>query len=181
MSITSINKYVKFFKENGWVKQIGNNIIFISSSKLKDIYGIKLKNETKLQAHSKLSVQKLLGKLRYQVYKLKQKQFEYIQNIAKNQKDPRGKNALANYKKAKKVFLKSKNGEISQHLKIGLTKLSLLINKSTSTASRLIKENKAKVIKGRRTYIKGPNIGLPDNYYWRNGFAVKVECNSYIF
>lgn len=180
LSITTINKYVNFFIENGWVKIIGSNIIFIGNEKLKEKYGIKLNDRLKIQAHHKQSVQNILCTLRYEVYKLKQRQFNYVQENVKNQLNPRGKNALNKYKKAIKSRT-SYNGEISQHLKIGLGKLSLMINKSASTASRLIRKKKATVIKGRKSFIKSPNISLPSDYYWKKGYAVKVECNSYIF
>ncbi|SRR3989304_2772917 len=179
LSRNSIIKYIKFFKDNNWIRTEGKDIIFISTEKLKKVYDIKLKHDIKIENNNTLSL--LTNSLRYEVLKHKQSQFKYINQIRKDQTNPTGANALKRHKKAIKVPLKT-FGEFSNYLKISVKKLALLINKSGSTVSRLIKIMKATVIRGKKTlvYFK-KNINLPSNLYWHKGFVVKVDCNSYIF
>jgi len=159
-----------------------NTIVFFSilSHLLKALYDVKLNSDIKIKKSN--TITSLVNSLRYEALKHKQSQFQYINQIRKDRYNPQGKGALKRHKKALKVNLPPTFGEISNYLKITVKKLSLLINKSSSTVSRLIKIKNAKVIRGKQTIIRiKRNIHLPHNMYWNKGFVVKVECNSYIF
>lgn len=178
LSRNSIRKYMEFFLDNGWVKNEGNDIIFISTDKLKKLYDIKLRHDLKIK--KELSITALVNTLRYEILKHKQKQFNYIKSTVNNLINPTGRNALTKHKRAKKM-LPDYKGEVLQNLKISVRKLSFLINKSSSTVSRLIKSKGATVIRGKTTLSKFKNVNLPNGFYWNSGFVVKVECNSYCF
>lgn len=180
MSISATAKYINNLKEIGWVKQIGNNIIFIGLDKMKALYGITLEKNLHLKLQSSDKVQDIVTLLRRQPLNNKQAQFNYILTSVENQKYPKGKGAIERYKKADK-FLQAYKGEISTHLTVSQANLANLLNVSASTVSRLIKSEKITVIKGRRYYVKSPQILLPNNCFWNKGYVVKVECNSYIF
>lgn len=175
----TIIKYIEFFKDNKWIRVEKNDIVFISTDKLKALYDIKLKFDIKIEKSN--TITSLVNSLRYEALKHKQSQFKFINQIRKDQTIPQGVNALKRHKKAIKVELKT-FGEFSNYLKISVKKLSLLINKSNSTVSRLIKLKGATVIRGKKTIMRlKRNIHLPHNMYWNKGFVIKVECNSYIF
>ncbi len=177
MSRNSIKKYIQFFIDNGWAKIEGKDLQFVSHDKLKKVYGIKLKHNIKIKNQN---ITKIVNSLRYELLKLKQSQFKYLKQIRKDQFNPLRKGALARHKKADKF--PRLTGEFSKYLKVSLKKLALLINKSASTVSLLIKTKKAKVMPGKRFLVKFKrNIHLPHNMYWSKGNVVRCESNSYIF
>ena len=178
LSRTAVNKYMKFFLDNGWAVQSYTSVTFISLEKLKELYGITLKHNIKIECGNKVS--DIVSTLRYEIFKHKQAQFNYIKSASNDKFNPRGKNALAKYKRALKILPTCKS-EVLGNLKISVKKLGLLIGKSASTASNLIKEKGAVVIRTKSTIMKCKNIHLPHGCFWNNGFIIKVECNSYIF
>lgn len=177
LSRNAIQKYMKFFIENKWVRVTGNDIVFISSWKLKKLYDIKLKADYPVNNGS---ISEIVKSLRYEILKAKERQFKYANQLRKDQCNPTGKGALKRHKKAVKSKLYF-FGEFSEHLKISQKKLANLINKSRTTVGRLIKDMGATVIPGKKSYYKCNNVDLPYGFYYNNGYVVKIECNSYIF
>lgn len=178
LSRNSVNKYMKFFLDNGWAERSFTGISLISLDKLKELYGVTLKHNIKLENQQKVS--DIVSSLRYEIFKHKQSQFNYIKSASGDLINPRGKNALSKYKRAKKIlpFCKS---EVLGNLKISVIALGMLIGKSPSTASNLIKEKGATVIRNKVTLTKFKKTNVPYGCYWSKGFITKVECNSYIF
>jgi uncharacterized membrane protein len=178
LSRNSIKKYIDFFITEGWARIEGKDLVLISTEKLKSKYSVKLKHNIKVD---KGSVTEIVNNLRYQLFILKQNQFKRLKRLKEYRDNPKGKGAVKMYRNATKQ-LQSYKGEFSENLKISTNKLGLLINKSKSTASRLIKQSKATVIKGKRVFIKFTNKAeLPEGMFKYNRYVVKIECNQYIF
>jgi hypothetical protein len=178
LSRTAVVKYMSFFKENGWTKETFTGVVFIGHKKLKSLYSIKLRHDISIKKED--SVSAIVSSLRYEIFKHKQTQFNYIKSASSNLINPSGKNAIAKYKKARKVLPNCKS-EVLGNLKISVKKLGLLIGKSASTASNLIKEKGAQVFRNKIVLDKSKNIKVPYGFYWCGGKIIKVECNSYIF
>jgi hypothetical protein len=178
LSRNSIKKHVDFFITEGWARIEGKDLVLISTEKLKAKYSIKLKHNIKV---NKGSVTEIVNNLRYQLFILKQNQFKRLKRLKEYRDNPKGKGAVKMYRNATKQ-LQSYKGEFSENLKISTNKLGLIINKSGSTAHRLIKESKAKVIKGKKTVIKCTRkVDLPSGMFNFKSYVVKIECNQYIF
>ncbi len=155
-----------------------NRKYLISTEKLKSKYSIRLKHNIKIK---KGSVTEIVNSIRYQLFILKQNQFKRLKELKKYRDNPKGKNGAKRYRNATKK-LQSYKGEFSEHLKISTNKLGLIINKSASTASRLIKNSTAKIIKGERVFIKCKrSVDLPPGMFNFKSYVVKIECNQYIF
>ena len=178
LSRTTTKKYIKFFIDNKWAKIKGKDLVFISTNKLKYKYGINHNGNISLPFKSNIT--DIVKILRYELFKDKQRKFIYLKTLRNNLKNPTN---LKEYKRAKSK-LKSKNteGEVSTGLKISTNKLGIVINKSASTASRLIKEMGATVISGKRIIARFKHkVDLPTNCFQYKGFIFKSECNQYIF
>jgi hypothetical protein len=178
LSRTAVKKYIDFYISNGWAKIKGKDLVFISTNKLKYKYGIGQHGNISLPFKSKII--ELVKILRYELFKNKQRKFIYLKTLRNNLTNPTN---LLEYKRAKSK-LKSKNteGEVSTGLKISTRKLGIVINKSASTASRLIKEMGATVITGKKIIARfDRKVELPTNLFQYKGFILKSECNQYIF
>jgi hypothetical protein len=177
LSRTAIKKYINFFIENKWCKIVGNDIVFISHNKLKYLYGIK--EFGNITIAFKTQIKELISIIRYELFKDKQRKFIYIRNLRNDLNNPK---TLISYKRAKAKLKNSTKGEVSENIKISTNKLGIIINKSASTASRLVKQMGATVISGRKTLCKfSKKVELPTNCFQYKGLIIKSEANQYIF
>lgn len=188
MSRNSINKYVKFFLDNGWCRMHGKNIVFISLKELRQKYSVKLKHTINI---SRGKTQKVLSNLRYELLKQKTNQFNFLKDISNDLHNPKGKFALEKHKRALKYQRKTGKSLLIDEveLKISLKRLGKVINLSPASAFNLIKskqiEGKATVIK--ELFIKSPRefFGTACKYitqgYFKGNFYYIPTCNKYVF
>jgi len=177
LSRNAIKKYIAFFIENKWVNQECNTLNFISVNKLNILYGIKLRNTIRI--NTKSSVTETVNQLRYELLKQKQNQFNYLKVIEKDKNTPTD---LVSHKRALKLSKDYQCENLSKNLMISVKKIGLIINKSSSTATRLIKTMKATVIPGdRKIFRYSANIELPNGFFFYKGCIIQKQCNQYIF
>ncbi len=173
-SRTLISKHIKWFTDNGWVREENDDIVFIASSKLALKYDVKLWSKIKIDKNS--TITEIVKSLRYELLKEKQRQFNFNKSISQNQRNP---SSVKLYKRAIKF---KKLGVIEGNYKVGLKCLSKSLNVSRSTVSRLIKDKCRTVIR-KRSCI-GWSIRVPfreSGYYDYKGKLFKRECNEYNF
>lgn len=177
LSRNSIRKYADFFTKEGWIIKEHNTISFISSDKFNELYGIKLRNTIKLSKNK--SVTEITNTLRYELLKEKQNQFNYLKEVEKDKRIPTN---LKSYKRALRLSKDYKCENISTNLKISVKKIGIIINKSSSTATRLIKTMKSKIIQGERKIFRySANVELPNGFFFYKGCIMQKQCNQYIF
>ncbi len=178
-SRTFVKKHVGFFLRNGWAIKDGNHLYLISTRELLEKYGISGKARVKIAKDE--SVSKIVDSLRYEVYRNKQRQFNYTKEQVHNRINPSGPGATKRYKKALKHGVDCSR-EVEGDLMISLEKLSSLINRSPATAHRLIKQ-KGATKTSKRTFIcrVSRNVDIPKGSFIYKAGLFKVECNRYVF
>jgi len=178
-----------FFLENGWCCISGKNLQFISLTKLREKYNITLKATIKLTPNT--NTQTTLNNLRYELFKQKSNQFNFLKNIARDLNNPSGNNALIKHKKAlrfKKLNSKHNLTTLSEtaQLTIALSSLGNIINLSPSSAFNIIKakvkDSLATVFKKYPKCLgKGFYPNPPKHIFNSNGYIFTTQCNQYLF
>lgn len=182
LSRTALRVKMYFFKENGWVREEGKDLVFISHNKLMSKLGVDGSVDYKMTVRGD-KIKNLVNTIRFQPIKLKGRQFSHLKYQSHNLNNPTGGYAHQEHTASKAFFRKYQTkSEVTEGLKITTKRLGQMINKSASTASRLMKIMDVKVIAGKKTVAKSKRLkGLPSNFYWNKGFIVRVEPNQYIF
>jgi len=188
LSRNSIRKYIKFYLDNNWCTLNNNHLSFISLDKLRLKYGIALQQLIKIPSNGNITT--LLNNLRYELLKLKNRQFNFLKNKATDKIDPKGKGACQRYKSAKKFFDNNNYDptDITREmfLKISLKKLGCIINLSATSTHNIIKqkvlESKAVILRHSTECIKiTTKAELKPNQYNYKGYIFTPQCNKYIF
>jgi predicted transcriptional regulator len=158
ISRQAVKKYINFFLDNNWCRQVGNHLYFISNEEFKQFYNIESKYA--ICVNKDLSVKEIVQELRYSALKIKQAQFNFAKGILDNLANPINNKVYQSAKrKSKKLRIKISDAvsDIQDNLKLSYKALSNLVGASKSTAKRLVdtkvQEGCASVYKGKRMLL----------------------------
>lgn len=180
LSRTMVRKYIKFFIDNGWVREEGDSLVFISKEKLREKYGVKLYCNIAIDTES-LSVQGIVDLLRYNIIKDRGRKQIFAKQLYKDQNDPSGDDALERFKKANKKAKVEFDGEVCELYAVSLYTLSSLIGMSISSTSRLIKPRCIKKVHRVEYLGYAPTNPEIEGIFWSKGKMFKPKMNEYIF
>lgn len=200
MSRNGLRRYIQFFKDAGWVREEGKDLIFMGHNKLMKFYGfkkLKTRSGKYFQSDIKLADctdhKKILSNLRYEIIRARQVKFNYVKQKKDDLIEPLGAGMLQRHKSAKKYFKGVSRATLSEVPKYYTISVASLANHwavSSSTASRYIKKfemgGAVKVFRKNLSvvYRKGANWDeeeIGKFCFYHKGFLFKQMPNQYIF
>lgn len=202
VSRNGLRKYIQFFKEAGWVREEGKDLVFISHRKMMNMYCFKKPRTRKGQYYKtdfalpeSTDHKQILSNLRFEIPRDKQKKFSFVKQKKDDLINPvwsANKMRNRSYQAARKYFKGATSATLGEVPKYYTTSVSTLANRwavSSSTASRYIKkfekEGRVKVrrqklmVSFQKDIFDESEISKP--FFFHKGFLFKRAPNQYFF
>ena len=159
ISINTLKKCINFFKEKGWCRVHGKNLVF---NKIFNIDGNKEKKLIKIRLNKTENYRELVKRLKLVVVNACAERFKYIKQLSRDYNNPqRGRGKF--YQSAKKRVARIGLKEIGENVRFSISnfKIGALIGgKSKSSASRLMKWGKDNMVLKSETNIMNASAFL---------------------